>query len=77
MLGVSFEERGLGVAKVWGFPPTLAQCLHRPGADPPLKLAQKGEDRARWLAHAAGEMTDALLLIARSRFTHARRKFSR
>lgn len=61
VLGLSFEDLGLGVAQSWGLPPTLMNCMRRPAGDPPLKLAEKGEDRVRWLSLAAGEMTDALL----------------
>lgn len=61
VLGLSFEDLGLGVAQSWGLPPTLMNCMRRPAGDPPLKLAEKGEERVRWLSLAAGEMTDALL----------------
>ena len=61
VLGLSFEELGLGVAKAWGLPPALARCMQRPVAEPPSKLAEKGEDRVRWLAVAANQLTDALL----------------
>jgi len=61
VLGLSFEELGLGVAKAWGLPPALARCMQRPVGEPPSKLAEKGEERVRWLAVAANQMADALL----------------
>jgi eukaryotic-like serine/threonine-protein kinase len=61
VLGLSFEELGLGVAKAWGLPPALVRCMQRTVGEPPNKPAEKGEDRVRWLAVAANQMTDALL----------------
>jgi eukaryotic-like serine/threonine-protein kinase len=61
VLGLSFEEFGLGVAKAWGLPPALLSCMQRPTGDPPPKLLEKSADRVHWLALAGSEMTDALL----------------
>ncbi len=61
VLGLSFEDLGLGVAQCWGLPASLLKCMQRPVGDPPLKLAEKGAERVRWLSLAAGDMADALL----------------
>ncbi len=60
VLGLSFEELGLGVAKSWGLPDTLQKCMRKPAGEPP-RAVQKGADRLRWLALAANEVTDTLL----------------
>ncbi|RQP22071.1 serine/threonine protein kinase [Piscinibacter terrae] len=61
VLGLSFEELGLGVAKSWGLPENLQRCMRTPTAEIPVKLADKPADRIRWLAQSANEITDALL----------------
>jgi eukaryotic-like serine/threonine-protein kinase len=61
VLGLSFEELGLGVAKSWGLPENLQRCMRTPTAEIPAKLADKPADRVRWLAQSANEITDALL----------------
>ena len=61
VLGLSFEELGLGVAKSWGLPENLQRCMRTPSADVPAKAADKPADRIRWLSQAANEITDALL----------------
>jgi HD-like signal output (HDOD) protein len=35
VLGLSFEDLGLGVAKTWGLPPALQNCMRRPPAPRP------------------------------------------
>ena len=61
VLGLSYEELGLGVARHWGLPETLQRCMRAatgaPPAQPPAALA----DRLRWLASAANEVADTLL----------------
>jgi serine/threonine protein kinase len=61
VLGLSFEELGLGVAKVWGLPDSLRRCMQRTAGEPPSRVPDKAVDRVRWIALAANEMTDALL----------------
>ena len=61
VLGLSFEELGLGIAKNWGLPENLRQCMRRPGGDPPARVPDKAPERLRWLALAANEVTDTLL----------------
>ena len=60
VLGLSFEELGLGVAKTWGLPEGLQRCMRRPAGDPPNRVCDKA-DRAQWVAVAANEVTDALM----------------
>lgn len=61
VLGISFEDLGLGVAKSWGLPETLRQSMRRAGADTPARAAERGPERMRWLGQAANEVADALL----------------
>jgi eukaryotic-like serine/threonine-protein kinase len=60
VLGLSFEELGLGVAKAWGLPEGLQRCMRKPVGEPPARVSDK-TDRLRWVALAANEVTDALL----------------
>jgi serine/threonine protein kinase len=60
VLGLSFEELGLGIAKAWGFPESLQRCMRRPVGDFPTRACEKA-DRLRWIAMAANEVTDAMM----------------
>jgi serine/threonine protein kinase len=60
VLGLSFEQLGVGVARAWGLPEALLRCM-RP-LDGSLAAAAASPDaRLRALAGAANQLTDALL----------------
>jgi len=61
VLGLSFEDLGLGIAKSWGLPDNLQRCMRRPEGDPPAQVGDKPGERLRWLARAANEVTDTML----------------
>ncbi|HET9643142.1 MAG TPA: HDOD domain-containing protein [Burkholderiaceae bacterium] len=61
VLGLSFEELAIGVAKSWGLPEPLQKTMRVPTGDPPSKVAERGPERMRWLGAAANAVTDALL----------------
>jgi hypothetical protein len=61
VLGLSFEDLGLGIAKSWGLPETLQRCMRRPAGDPPARVPENAIERLRWLTLAANEVTDTLL----------------
>ena len=61
VLGLSFEDLGLGIAKNWGLPDNLQRCMRRPEGEPPARVPEKPGERLRWLALAANELTDTLL----------------
>ena len=61
VLGLSFEELGLGVARAWGLPESLQRCMRKPVGAPPTGAALLPQDRVRWLAMAANEVADTLL----------------
>jgi HD-like signal output (HDOD) protein len=61
VLGLSFEQLGVGVARQWGLPKALQQSMHHPIGHPPTYALDPGIERRRWLAHAASSITDTLL----------------
>lgn len=61
VLGISYEELGVGVAKSWGLPEPLQKGMRKPVGDVPGKLVERGPDRTRWLSHVAYAVTDAML----------------
>ncbi|MDL2336657.1 MAG: HDOD domain-containing protein [Pseudomonadota bacterium] len=61
VLGLSFEELGVGVAKSWGLPESLQRCMRKPAGDPPSRPPDAAPERLRWLALAANDLTDTLL----------------
>jgi serine/threonine protein kinase len=61
VLGLSFEELGVGVAKSWGLPDSLQRCMRKPGGDPPSRPPDSAPERLRWLAMAANDLTDTML----------------
>jgi serine/threonine protein kinase len=61
VLGMSFEQLGLGVARQWGLPKTLQQSMHHVEGEPPAHPPEQQVDRQRWLAHAANAVADEIL----------------
>jgi serine/threonine protein kinase len=61
VLGISFEDLGLGVARSWGLPESLQKSMCRPGEQTSQRGAPRGPERMRWLGQAANEVADALL----------------
>ena len=61
VLGLSFEDLGTGVARVWGLPDSLQRCMRRPLGSPPSKLPEHGPERLRWIAMAANDVAATLL----------------
>lgn len=61
VLGLTFEELGVGVARAWGLPESLRQCMRKPVGKPPTQACQQPQERLRWLAAAANEVADTLL----------------
>ncbi len=73
VLGLSYEQLGLGVAKQWGLPDALQSSMRRPTGEPPIRVLGIPVERQRWLARAANEMTDVILQSEPSE-AHARLK---
>lgn len=61
VLGLSYEELGLGVAKAWGLPEGLQRCMRRPVGEPPPHTSLESGERYRWMALAANDIADVLL----------------
>jgi hypothetical protein len=61
VLGISFEQLGLGVAKAWGLPEGLQATMRKPVGEPPAKMVEKGPERLRWLGQAANMIADTML----------------
>lgn len=59
VLGISYEELGVGVARVWHFPERLSATLRRVNEDK-LRRPQNDEQRLRGVAELATSITDAV-----------------
>jgi len=59
VLGISFEELGIAIARQWGFPPLIVSTLRKLPAGPVRKPAQQ-EDRLRVLSGFANELCDVI-----------------
>ena len=61
VLGLSFEDLGLGVAKTWGLPDSLQKTMRKPQGEPPPQMPSVPAERQRWLALACNDMADAMI----------------
>jgi serine/threonine protein kinase len=61
VLGISYEELGLGVAKSWGLPDGIQRCMRRVTGKPPSTPPVDAGERIRWIALASNEIADVLL----------------
>ena len=61
ILGLSFEDLGIGVARVWGLPESLQRCMRKPLGSPMQRGPEQGVERLRRVAMAANEVASALL----------------
>ncbi len=61
VLGLSFQQLGVGVARAWGLPETLQQCMRTPEGDAPARLVEAGTDRLRWIVRACNEIAEAVM----------------
>ncbi len=62
VLGLGFEDLGVGVARVWGLPESLQRCMRKPLGSPTQRPPEQGAERMRWAALAANEVASTLLL---------------
>ena len=63
VLGLGFEELGVGVARVWALPESLQRCMRKPLGSPMQRAPERGVERLRWAAMAANEVASTLLLV--------------
>jgi len=61
VLGLNFEELGIGIAKAWGLPVGIQRCMHKPSGAPPTVASSDSVERIRWIALASNEIADVLL----------------
>ena len=61
VLGISYEQLGIGVARTWGLPDSLQRAMRKPVGEPPLRVPDQPAERLRWLSQAANRITDTLL----------------
>ncbi|WP_296507246.1 serine/threonine protein kinase [Rhodoferax sp.] len=61
VLGLSYEDLGLGIAKSWGLPPGIQRCMRKPLGAPPPAVPTEVSERVRWIALASNEIADVLL----------------
>ena len=61
VLGVDFEQLGIGVARTWGLPESLQQCMRSPTGEPPTRCIDPGPERVRWLARGCNEIAEAVM----------------
>lgn len=62
VLGVSFEQLGIGVANVWSLPAGLQNCMRKPATEVPTRASREPAERLRWLTLAANQIADTLLV---------------
>lgn len=61
VLGISYEQLGIGISRAWNLPDSIQQCIRKPGGNPPASPPKEASERIRWTALASNEMADALL----------------
>mgnify|MGYP001431507145 CR=1 FL=1 len=59
VLGISFEDMGIAVARQWGFPPLIVGSMRRLPSGP-VKKAVTQEDRLRLLSGFSNELCDVI-----------------
>ncbi|MBX9816783.1 MAG: HDOD domain-containing protein, partial [Burkholderiaceae bacterium] len=61
VLGLSYEDLGVGIAKAWGLPAGIQRCMTKPMGAPPSQAPTDAGERIRWIALASNEIADVLL----------------
>ena len=61
VLGLSYDDLGLGVAQSWGFPDSLRRIMSAPQDEVPTRLVDTPAERMRWRVRAAGEIVQVLM----------------
>jgi len=60
VLGIGYEELGIGIARSWGLPDGLLRCMRVPAGEAPPRAVEGGE-RQRWLGRVGNEIAEAML----------------
>jgi serine/threonine protein kinase len=61
VLGLTFDDLGVGVSKTWGLPEGIQRCMRKPIGAPPSFAPTDNAERIRWIAQASNEIADVLL----------------
>ena len=61
VLGLTYEQLGVGVTKVWGLPDSLRRAMARPEGEAPARPVDNAADRLRWCVQASSEIAQALM----------------
>ncbi|MCY7308790.1 MAG: HDOD domain-containing protein [Rhodoferax sp.] len=61
VLGLSFEDLGIGISKAWGLPDGIQRCMRKPAGVPPAITVHDSAERTRWVALVSNEIADVLL----------------
>lgn len=61
VLGLSYEDLGLGIARAWGLPESIQRCMQRATGTPPSNLSSDSPERLRWLATASNDIAEVML----------------
>jgi serine/threonine protein kinase len=61
VLGLSYEQLGVGVTKVWGLPESLRRAIARPEGEPPARPVDAAPERLRWCVAASAELSQAMM----------------
>lgn len=59
VLGISYEDLGIAIARQWGFPPLIVGSMHKLSAGP-VKKPGSTEERLRLLSGVSNELCDVL-----------------
>jgi serine/threonine protein kinase len=61
LLGLSYDDLGLGVAQSWGLPESLRRIMSAPQEEVPGRPVDAPAERMRWRVRAAGEIVQVLM----------------
>lgn len=61
VLGLSYDDLGLGVAQAWGLPDSLRRIMMVPREEVPGRLVEPPIERMRWRVRASGEIVHLLM----------------
>lgn len=80
VLGVGFEDLGVGVARSWGLPESLVRCMRRPSTDGVVRRPERRGDWFRLLGALGNELADTQRGVLRrgaTATTHAIDQYAR
>jgi hypothetical protein len=61
VLGIGFQNPGIGAAKAWGLPESLQHTMRMPEGAAPIRRVERTAERLSWVARAANEVAEIVL----------------